>query len=181
MIINLGKLTEEQREFAAKYHYLVENFLKFRRLDRDEYYDIIIFGFIRAVRKYFIHQELQIYSFSTIAIYAMKSDLFNHYRKQRRKMRNAVVVSLDAPAYDDSDITIGDTVAAPGSISDYIDSEILWNDITLNIPDEYAEILRMKSDGYNNREIAKKRSISVKDIDSMIEQIRETVGSMRPV
>ncbi|MCL2775837.1 MAG: hypothetical protein FWD71_21195, partial [Oscillospiraceae bacterium] len=60
MIINLGKLTDEQREFAAKYHYLVENFLKFRHLDRDEYYNAIILGYLRAVRKYFLRPELQI-------------------------------------------------------------------------------------------------------------------------
>ena len=51
MITHLGKLPDEQREFAAQNHYLVENFLKYRCLDRNEYYDAIIFGYLRAVRK----------------------------------------------------------------------------------------------------------------------------------
>ena len=171
MIINLGKLTDEQREFAAENHYLVENFLKFRHLDRVEYYDVIIFGFIRAVRKYFMRPELQIYSFSTIAIYAMKSDLFNYYRKQGRKMRSAAVVSLDAPAYDDNNMTIGETIPAPDSVTDYIDMEIMWNNITANLSNDCVKILRMKSDGYDNREIAKIRGISLKNIKGMLEKI----------
>jgi len=109
----------------------------------------------------------------------MKSDLFNHYRKQKRQMRNAVVVSLYAPAYDDGDTTIGDTIVAPGSITDYIDTEIMWNDMTANLPDECVEILHMKSDGYNNREIAKKQNIPVRDIESIIEHIRQKVGGIQ--
>ena len=181
MIITLGRLTKEQQEFAAENHYLVENFLKFRNLNANEYYDVIIFGFLRAVRNYFMRPELQEYNFSTIAQYSMKSDLINHYRKQGRKKRRAYVFSLDRQDYDDNDMTIAETVAAPDTTSDYLDAEIICNHISANLSDEHVKILNMKTYGYSEKEIAKNYGISVKDIDYMMKQIRETVGNMRLV
>ena len=175
MIVRADKLTKKQQNFAAEHHYVVDNFLRARRLSKDEYYDIVIFGFIRAVKKYFNRPELKQYAFSTIALWAMKSDLYNHYRKLGHKKRTANIVSLDSMAYDNSDISLAEIIAAPDNMTDYLDTEILWNRVASNLPDDCVDILRMKYEGYNNREIAKKRSISVKNIDSIMEQIRETV------
>ena len=179
MIVRADKLTKKQQKFAAEHHYVVDNFLRARRLSKDEYYDIVIFGFIRAVKKYFLRPELKQYAFSTIALWAMKSDLYNHYRKQGRKNRTANIVSLDSMAYDSGDMSLAETIAAPDTMTDYFDTEILWNRIASNLPDDCVDIIRMKYDGYNNREIAKTRCMPVKNIDSMMEQIRDMVGSMR--
>ena len=179
MIISVDKLTKEQQKFAADHHYLINNFLRARNLKKDEYYDIVVFGFLRAVRKYFRRTELKKYAFSTIALWSMKSDLYNHYRRQGRKKRTAHIVSLDSPAYSGGDMTIGETAAASGAVTDYLDAEILWDNITANLPDECVEVLRMRTDGYSNREIAKDRGVRVKDIDGMIEQIRGIVSGMR--
>jgi len=189
MIIPFGKLTKEQQQFANDYHYLVENFLKFRHLKHDEYYDVVVFGFLRAVHKYFTRSELKRYAFSTIAIYAMKSDLINHYRKLGRKKRRSDIVSLDSPEYyqeyGGNSLTMAETIAAPDTtgdtIEDYIGAEILWNNITSNLPAECVNVLRMKYEGYNDREIAKTQGITVKNINGIMEQIRDTVRSLRPV
>ena len=37
------KLTEKQRQFAADNHYVLENFLRYRGLPMDEFYDVQIF------------------------------------------------------------------------------------------------------------------------------------------
>jgi RNA polymerase sigma-70 factor (ECF subfamily) len=181
MVINIEKLSNEQREFAAENHYLVENFLKFRHLDRSEYYGIVAMGYIRAVRNYFNRTDLQQYRFSTIAVYTMKSDLFNYYRKNSRKKRTANVISLEAPAFDVGVLTIAETVTAPGSVSDYIDFEILRNNITANLSDVCTKVLRMKSEGYSNREIAKIHGISLKNVTNMLTEIQTSVEDMRLV
>ena len=178
MIIHMDKLTNEQQKFASDHHYLVDTFLKARHLKKDEYYGIAALGFIRAVKKYFLRTDLRKYNFSTIALYAMKSDLINYYRKQGRQKRTAYIVSLDNAAYSDGDMTIAETVAAPDSVTDYLDAEILWNDITSNLSDDCVKILRMKTEGYNNREIAKTQGISVKDIELVIKQIQEKVSDI---
>ena len=178
--MTITKLTKEQQQFASENHYIVDNFLKYRHLDRDEYYDVVIFGFIRAVKNYFNRSDLWRYNFSTIAQYAMKSDLYNHYRKQRRQKRTAVVVSLDNMAYDGSGLTLAEVTAASGSVSDHFESESFWNEITSNLPDECVEILRMRTEGYDDREIAKNRGMRLKDVDNMMNRIREITVNFRP-
>lgn len=45
------KLTEKQRQFAADNHYVLENFLRYRGLPMDEFYDVVIFRFLKAVQR----------------------------------------------------------------------------------------------------------------------------------
>ena len=42
-------LTDEQRDYATEHHALVYKFLKDNHLPMDEFYDVIIFGYLRAV------------------------------------------------------------------------------------------------------------------------------------
>lgn len=46
-------LNKEQQAFAADHHGLVYKFLNENRLPEDEFYDVIIFGYLRAVYRYF--------------------------------------------------------------------------------------------------------------------------------
>ena len=61
------KLTEKQRQFAADNHYVLENFLRYRGMPMDEFYDVVIFRFLKAVQQYDERKDLQKYKFSTIA------------------------------------------------------------------------------------------------------------------
>jgi len=62
------KLTLDQQAFAAENHNLVYDYLNERKLPEDEYYDIIIFGYLLAVKKYLERANLRKkYKFSTIA------------------------------------------------------------------------------------------------------------------
>lgn len=46
-------LTPEQKTFAEKHHGLVYKFLNKNQLSADEFYDVVIFGYLRAVRRFF--------------------------------------------------------------------------------------------------------------------------------
>ena len=61
-------LTKEQQEFAAEHHGLVYRFLNDNHLPEDEFYDVVIFPYLKAVRDYCDNTSAQEYSFSTIAI-----------------------------------------------------------------------------------------------------------------
>ena len=52
-------LTKEQQEFAAEHHGLVYKFLNDNRLAEDEFYDVIIFGYLKAVQDFFLREQLQ--------------------------------------------------------------------------------------------------------------------------
>ena len=61
-------LTPEQVCFAAKHHRLIYKYLKKRQLSKEEYYDIVVFGYLKAVQDYFCKEDLQQYAFPPSAI-----------------------------------------------------------------------------------------------------------------
>lgn len=60
-------LTEAESEFAAEHHSVIYGYLRKAGLPEDDFYDVVVFGYLRAVRKYLARPELRKYSFSTIA------------------------------------------------------------------------------------------------------------------
>lgn len=78
-------LTKEQQAFATAHHSLVYKFLNENRLPEDEFYDVVIFGYLKAVRDYFSDLTAQQFTFSTIANRRMKFCLFDYFRTQERR------------------------------------------------------------------------------------------------
>lgn len=78
MIPNETPLTAEQSAFAAEHHELIGDYLRLRRLPVDEYYDTVVFGYLRAVRRYCTMPVLHKYKFATIAYHAMMCE-FPHW------------------------------------------------------------------------------------------------------
>ena len=107
--MTVTKLTEGQKRFAEEHHEVLEDFLKYRSLPFDEYYDIVVFRFLRAVQQYDEREDLKKYSFETIAKNHMRSALGNYFRKKKGKNK-FVFLSLDYPLTE-SGLTFGDTIA----------------------------------------------------------------------
>ncbi len=59
-------LTSEESAFAEKHHDVLLRYLHFHKLPVDEFYDIAVFGYLRAVRKYLARPELRQYKFSPL-------------------------------------------------------------------------------------------------------------------
>ena len=95
MKANHTPLTPEQSDFAAAHHNLIYSYLNKRGLSVDKFYDIAVFGYLRAVRKYFEREDLREYKFSTIAYPCMQSDIGNHFRAQKAQMRTAEIIQFD--------------------------------------------------------------------------------------
>ena len=75
------RLNERQKRFAEEHHGVIESFLRSRGLSVDEYYDVVIFRYLRAVKQYDERDDLKQYAFSTIANNHMRSALGHHVRK----------------------------------------------------------------------------------------------------
>lgn len=76
---NMRILTEEQKIFAEQNHMLVERFLWMNHLERAEFYDVVIFGYLEAVQEYLEKPELSKYPFSSIAWRKMRYSMINEY------------------------------------------------------------------------------------------------------
>lgn len=44
-------LTDEEQKFATDNHYLVFKYLRLRKLPPDEWYDVVIFRYLRSVKR----------------------------------------------------------------------------------------------------------------------------------
>ena len=105
------KLTERQKQFASDNHHVLEDFLRYRKLPYSEFYDVVVFRFLLAVKQYDEREDLKQYSFNTIAKNHMRSALGNYFKKQKRQMKNVTLLSLDYPLADCEHLTLGDTIA----------------------------------------------------------------------
>lgn len=103
-------LTDEERAFAEKHHKLVYSFLNSRRLREDDWYDIIIFGYLHAVQVWFKRKELHKYKFSVIAYSSMR-DTVRQERKRAR--RHPHVISIYDVVHQSSDLTYADKLCDP--------------------------------------------------------------------
>lgn len=91
-------MTPRQRETATKAHNMIYSYLRLRKLPIDDYYDVVVFGFMEAVQQYDENKELAKKYFLTTIAYRKMDDRLAAYRiYENRKKRTADVRSLEAP------------------------------------------------------------------------------------
>lgn len=101
-------LTEEEAVFAVDNLFLIEKYLRIRRLKIDDWYDVVIFRYLRSVKRWFALEELHQYSFQSIAFKAMQSAIGGEQMKQKRRIQT---ISLDAIIHGTDSLTLMDVVA----------------------------------------------------------------------
>lgn len=89
------KLTERQRLFATEHHNVLEEFLIKRGLDYDDYYDVVVFKFLKAVKQYDEIERLRKQAFEDVAVSLMQMAVDNHRRALKQQRENVFVLSLD--------------------------------------------------------------------------------------
>ena len=160
-------LTQEQREFAAENHEIVLSYLRGKRLDASEWYDVAVFGYLRAVRKYTERPELQIYAFSTIAGRSMDTEISNERKKQHRRIQP---LSLDAPLTEDG-LTLYDTISTPDFTEDKAEMSaacVSLLPLLQMLTEHQLEALTLKSNGYTRSQIGDALRITARAADSAI-------------
>lgn len=100
-------LTLEEKRFAEDNHQVVIWYLRERGLNYDEWYDVVIFRYLLAVKKWFAQPELHRWKFSTIAKQAMRSAIGNEQRKRKNQIRT---ISLDSIVPGTEDLTFMDII-----------------------------------------------------------------------
>jgi len=162
------KLNSEQRRFAEEHHTLVFRFLRKQHLPKDEFYDIIIFGYLQAVYDYLEREDLRQYSFTTIAWRDMQSCVGKYYEAQNRQKRKAVVVSLSDIL--DNGMIRSETVADRRC---NLFSEIYASEFYDDFEQREANMMRMKEFGYSNGDIARRFKKPVNVIANELRELYE--------
>ena len=102
-------LTAEEAQFAADHLSLVYWFLNKHGLNENEWFDVVIFGYMMAVKKYVSIPDLKQYSFTTTAYKAMSSAVSNERKNQEKQIKT---VSLYDPVPGTDDLVYADMVTA---------------------------------------------------------------------
>lgn len=100
-------LTVEEQKFATDNHYLVYKYLRLRKLPPDDWYDVVIFRYLRSVKRWFAYPELHKHNFEIVAFYAMRSAVGHEMDKQKCRIQT---VSLDDPIPGTDGLTYADMV-----------------------------------------------------------------------
>lgn len=167
-------LTEEQRIFAEQNHDLIYAFLHHNHLPKGEYYDVVVFGYLRALVKYFEGTELRRYSFSTIAWKTMQSELSNHRKYQSRHIPSGLV-SLQDTIESGEYPQWSDRLAQPDDLMIRLEMDMLLHAIAKGLPKRHAQAVVMKANGYNLNEIGKAMKMRNSAVKGLIAASYETV------
>ena len=123
--MNIRPLTGEQQRFAEENHHLVYVFLNKRNLPESVFYDIVIFGYLRAVQEYCEVPSLHRFKFSTMAWKRMRSSLSNYYQYLSRPKRCAPTVSLDSLIGNEDELYWEDIISRPDESMIRLETELL--------------------------------------------------------
>ena len=161
-------LTAEQRDFATNHHGLVYKFLNENRLPDDEFYDVVIFGYLRAVKRYLTESALQKYKFTTIAWSCMRVDLCNYYKSNRRQKRNAEILSIHIGLGPDS-YPLEETIAGQDGLMQQLEAKLLLHELARKVSRQQMDMVRLKTCGYNLREISRRQKTPMNRVKVLLE------------
>lgn len=151
MVDHSKPLTPEQQQFAAEHHDVIYDFLRAFRLPECDFYDVVVFGYLNAVRKYNELPELREYAFKTIAFWSMRTSLGNESGKAARRIQ---AISLDAENEDGLDLH--GVVAAPDPEQEDTGGQYTaqYIDLLKALTKRQIDVLTMKASGFTSKEIA---------------------------
>lgn len=170
-----------ERAFAEENIKTIDRFLSYRKLDYDTYYDVVVFGFLKAVMQYLSVERLQQYKFNTIAWRKMDDEVWRYHRAQNRLKRNVVPLSLDADPVSES-TSFYDIIPDPHGI-DFVkqceDKQIIKSCMSDVRPQEKT-VLMLKAQGYSYSEIGELCSLSGSGAFNRVLRFRKRLKQSNP-
>ncbi len=170
-------LTYKEKKYAADHHGLVYKFLREKKLSEDEFYDVIIFDYLKAVKDYISKPNLQKYAFTTIAWQKMRRACSNYHRAATRQKRSANTISIhachsgDGPALEE---------LLPSGKEQMQDLEIrlLLHDLANCVSKQQMDMVRLKASGYTVRDIARQQRIPIKRVRKLLNEVHSILKKL---
>ena len=172
--MDLRPFTKEEQQFAEENHDLVYAFLNEKKLSEDEYYDVVVFGYLRAVQEFCGTSKLRKYKFSTLAWKRMQHTLMDYYKYVSSPKRNAQVISLDEPIDSEDGLCIADTISYDDIMSE-LKEELLMHELAKKLSPREMRIIKMKARGDKMHAIAKAERLTFQEINRLLDNIYPTV------
>lgn len=171
----LTPLTLAEQEFAAQQHNLIFSYLDKNDLEIGEFYDVAVFGFLKAVKRYLSAPKLQRYAFSTVAWKSMKSSINLELRTNGMQKRNASIISLDEPLPAKDELTVISQLAIQNDEMLVFETELLLHDLAQRLSKKQMAIIRMRIHGHSLRTIAKAQKTTYPKVSAALADLFDVV------
>ncbi len=159
----LRLMNNRERKFAEQNHDLVLEFLRCKRLSKDDYYDVVIFGYLTTVQQYLRNPPDGV-SFRAMAYRNMKDTLYQDMLYHTRKKRTGTTVSLDSVDY---------AVAGQSqSVEQKIENRMLAEQAARVATPKETDILQLVADGFTLREVARHLHIPTATVTKHMDALR---------
>lgn len=149
----LQPLTDAEKRMSEEHHGLVYSFLHRHRYSIEEFYNIAIFGYLKGIQIYSRREDLRgKYQLAFICEQYMRAEIKNHLRVQnaRKRTPTETIISLDAEYFEAENFY--NCVGGKSAEEELIESELLDN-ILENLSEVQRDILKLKLEGYGNKEV----------------------------
>ena len=169
------KLTKEEQIFAEKHHDEVYKFLNSKKLSIEEYYDVVIIGYLKGIKDYCRKESARKYSLSTVVTRSMLDCVYKEWRAESTNKRkiNHIAYSLDANVMEEGkEKNLYEVVADTRNVFEDFEMKELIQKIFSTLSQKGTEILQLLICGYNQTEIQKICNIKRKAFNSEMEIIR---------
>lgn len=149
----LQPLTEIEKRLATENHNLVYSFLHRHGYSIEDFYNIAIFGYIKAIQSYNRNEDLkEKYQLAFICEQYMRAEVKDHFRVQNAQKRKPTetIISLDAN-YTETDNLYN--LVGGKSVEDELMVSELLEELLENLSEIQRDILKLKLEGFSNKEV----------------------------
>lgn len=145
-------LTEEERKFATENHKYIYSFLRRHNYDTEEFYDVVVFGFLKAVQVYLRKPHIkEKYDFPFVNWAYCRVEMQLYFKRQRAKMRvppNDIILYIeDGIGYSAKNYGYQRSFENEVAAAETLDR------LKSSLPELQRKIIDLKLEGYSNSEI----------------------------
>lgn len=161
----MRKLTDKERQMVEDNEKLIYWYASKKNLDIDEWYGLLAIELCKTVRKYNPNRG----SLSTY--FKLRADIMV-YRKMKEMYRSGELYDyeIDESQHEDESVEVFDKV----------DSDIVLEDLMKSLEtDRDRMIIKMKLDGYTQREIAEETGLTQQGVGWVLKKVRERLDTNR--
>ena len=172
-------LSDYEKRVAEKNHNLVYSFLHRHRYSIEEYYNVVIFGYLKGIQIYNRREDLRNeFELAFICERYMLAEITNHFKIMNTQKRNPMetIVSLDANYTDEENLY--NCVGGKLLVEDEIIERELLAELLGNLSSIQQEIAKMRVDGYKNEEICLLLKIKPSTFYKELRLTKSTLESM---
>lgn len=163
-------LTDRESAFAAEHHNLIYRYLREKKLSEDEYYDVVVFGYLNGVKKHFRRKDLRRYPFTVLAWRAMDACFANNTRAKLRLKRKGVVLSLQERQEDAG--VLEELIADTQNVIDDLVERLAVEETCLSFDEMERRIVSLLLEEYPKSTIANMLGINMKELHAALCRIQ---------